>query len=106
MSENLTSKAFSEHLRTMFQVLLPGAEALPVELVEVEEQKSSPQVEQFSLIFRGPQTPVRPQKIYKLQHEKLGTFELFLVPLGPDKEGMLYQSCFNLLRKAGRSNPE
>jgi hypothetical protein len=45
-------------------------------------------------VFRGPKKPELPQKIYKLEHDKLGTFELFLVPIGLDKEGMRYQAIF------------
>ncbi len=37
----------------------------------------------FWLLFLGPLTPVLPQAIYPLKHDKLGTLELFMVPLGP-----------------------
>ncbi len=42
----------------------------------------------FSLVFRGPLTPVALQRIYPLEHATLGAFELFLVPIGPDQQGM------------------
>src|SRR5262249_14892857 len=93
------SKSFAENLHSVFRMLLPEGASLNLELIEVAEQNNSPQLEQFSVTFRGPLTPVCPQQIYKLEHERLGTMELFLVPLGPEKEGMLYQSCFNRLRK-------
>jgi hypothetical protein len=38
----------------------------------------------FALIFHGPPEPVRPQGIYRVEHDQLGTLELFLVPVGPD----------------------
>ena len=39
----------------------------------------------FSLLFRGPLTPVMPQAIYPLKHDKLGMLELFIVPIGPEE---------------------
>ena len=48
----------------------------------------------FSLIFRGPRAPVLPQRIYRLEHEAMGPLEIFIVPIGPDAEGMRYQAVF------------
>jgi hypothetical protein len=48
----------------------------------------------FSLLFRGPREIVLPQRIYPLSHTILGTFGLFLVPIGPDAEGMRYEAIF------------
>ena len=39
----------------------------------------------FSVVFHGPLEPVRPQGIYRLEHEHLGGLELFIVPLGPNE---------------------
>lgn len=39
----------------------------------------------FSVLFHGPLQPVLPQSIYRLEHERLGMLELFLVPLGPNE---------------------
>jgi hypothetical protein len=46
------------------------------------------------LLFRGPRTPVLPQRIYRLEHAVMGPLEIFLVPIGPDAEGMRYQAVF------------
>ena len=48
----------------------------------------------FSLVFRGPRDRVLPQRIYRLAHAEMGEFELFLVPIGPDGEGMRYEAVF------------
>jgi len=97
MLENLSSRVFSEHLHTTFQLRSPGAVPLPLELVEVAEKDHSPNVEQFSLVFRGPLTPHFPQGTYTFEHEKLGTADLFTVPLGPEGPGMRYQVIFSRL---------
>ncbi|HYL76329.1 MAG TPA: hypothetical protein VEU96_19110 [Bryobacteraceae bacterium] len=102
MLENLNSRAFSEHLRSTFQLKVPGAAPVPLELLEVAEKDPSPKVEQFSLIFRGPLTPHFRQGTYSFVHEKLGAFDLFVVPLGPDSNGMSYQVVFNRLRQPPR----
>ena len=48
----------------------------------------------FSLIYRGPLTPILPQQIYPVEHPELGTLELFLVPVGPEGGGMQYEAVF------------
>lgn len=53
----------------------------------------------FSIIFRGPQTPFIEQGTYRLE---IGTadaanraeLELFLVPVGHDANGCLYEAVF------------
>jgi hypothetical protein len=49
---------------------------------------------QFSLVFRGPQAPLLPQGTYRVTHPDMGAIALFLVPLGPDGEGMRYEAAF------------
>lgn len=38
----------------------------------------------FSIVLHGPLQPVMPQGTYRLEHDAIGTIELFLVPIGPD----------------------
>ena len=49
----------------------------------------------FSLLFRGPREFILPQKIHSMEHESLGKFEMFLVPIGPDEIGQRYEAIFN-----------
>jgi hypothetical protein len=49
----------------------------------------------FSLVFRcGKETPL-PQGTYTVEHERMGTLEIFLVPIGPDEGGLCYEAVFN-----------
>ena len=48
----------------------------------------------FCLVFAGPKDVVLPQKIYRIQHPKAGTMDIFLVPIGPDEGNMLYEAVF------------
>ena len=48
----------------------------------------------FSLIFRGPPQPVLPQMIYPMANDSLGPLDLFIVPVGPDAQGLCYDAVF------------
>ena len=48
----------------------------------------------FRLIFHGPMRPVHPQATLPLEHPELGRVEIFLVPIGPDAQGMQYEAIF------------
>lgn len=61
--------------------------SVDIELVDVTEHAApAPGTFRapFSLLFRGPLEPVMPQGIYRLEHEHIGTLELFVVPVQPD----------------------
>jgi hypothetical protein len=48
----------------------------------------------FSLSFRTSLTAPLPQSIYEVAHDELGVYEIFLVPVGPDGKGMVYEAIF------------
>jgi hypothetical protein len=97
----LTYDDFADRIGDGFDVPVADGESLPMELVEatVGSEPGGPGPDgrerlQFSLVFRGPATQVLPQRTYQLTHTELGHLELFLVPLGPDDEGMRYEAAF------------
>src|SRR5688572_20988507 len=45
----------------------------------------------FSLLFVAPKGPYLPQRIYPISHPSLGTFDLFVVPIGPLDGGNGYE---------------
>jgi hypothetical protein len=49
----------------------------------------------FSLIFLATDPRVLPQRLYRLEHERLGAVTIFLVPIAKDAEGVRYQATFN-----------
>lgn len=97
MAERLLKSQFAESLHSIFQVLLVEGQAYDLELVELREYNFNPRIEQFSLLFQGGLSMLLPQQIYNLAHPVMGTFEIFLVPLGPDasQKFYLYESVFN-----------
>lgn len=96
MLEKLTIESFAQHLNTRFRVAAEGSQPIELELVQADDLGSSEEHETFSLVFRGPlKGSFLPQGIYTFEHEGLSTFNLFVVPIGPDAEGMRYEAIFN-----------
>jgi len=62
---------------------------------QIQDGRSTPTQEQFSLLFYGPNDCNLGQGTFELEHETMGTFPLFLVPIGPDHQGLRYQAVFN-----------
>jgi hypothetical protein len=101
MLETFTQTTFAAHLGTHFHLTLTDGPGLSLELLDVTpwqpqtgDTVQAPRRAPFSVLFRGPMTPILPQRIYTLEHLHLGTFELFLVPIGPDQSGMRYEAVF------------
>jgi hypothetical protein len=99
MLNKLTHSDFAAHLNQTFRIHLESIPPLEAELIDVAPMGSEPQDEggrwAFSIVLRGPREPVLPQQIYPVEHEQMGTLDLFLVPLGPDKEGNIkYEAVF------------
>ena len=98
MLEKLSAEDFAPFLKEKFLINFSHSEPSPVYLIEINEKKStSPgsRRQPFSIIFRAAKDMIWPQGIYKIKHEKLGVLDLFLVPVGPDQEGMCYEAVFN-----------
>ena len=77
--------AFKSYLNSVFE-LHTAFGIVGVSLQEVGELPSSRGGECFSLLFRGGSRALR-QETYVLVHPSLGTFSLFLVPTGADRNG-------------------
>lgn len=96
--KDLNSKVFREQLHTQFKVQT-GGQLLQLELIEVADNNESPKMECFSLHLRGPINPRLEQKIHRLEHERLGEFEIFLTAISGDAQGTVYESVFHRFRK-------
>ena len=85
-------EAFSASVGEQFRLTAEGDE-ISAELIEAKklgEVRGRP----FALLFRVSDGPVLPQRIYPVDHDGLGQFELFIVPVGPDEVGMQYEAIF------------
>jgi hypothetical protein len=98
MLEDLAYSDFFERVGEEFRVTAGDGVAV-LALIEVTDlsrpESPSPRRKPFSLVFRGPFRPQLVQRIWPLEHAAFGRLEIFLVPIGPDAEGMRYEAVFN-----------
>lgn len=77
-----------------FELLLDG-EGVPLTLTKIQPlPPSGREAGAFVLEWRGPVDPVLPQAIYTLRRGE-DSFEIFIVPLRKDGEGVRYEAVFN-----------
>jgi hypothetical protein len=97
MSNELSIQDFAPYLHADFHVAMP--EGYELKLIDVTDS-SGGKLEQFSLIFMSPVSPWLQQGMYTLTHPQGSKLELFLVPIGPNAEGMRYEVIFSRLTKS------
>lgn len=96
MLETLTKETWEAYLEQSFDIDADSQQPLQIRLTEVSGygRRLGAQREAYSLMFRGPAQPVLMQRIYTVRHEKMGPLAIFLVPIGPDVQGMRYEAVF------------
>jgi hypothetical protein len=97
MAEKLEHAAFLENLQSTFRLTVDGSDWLELTLVEVSERKLAKRQEIFSIEFLCRSAAVLPQRMYRIEHESMGQFDLFLVPVRKDDQGVYYEAVFNRL---------
>ncbi len=91
--QSAVASTFAEHLNSTFRLRQEPA-TTELTLVEVSDGSTRRQVS-FALLFRGPHEPLFPQQIYPIEHDRLGRFDLFIVPVKRDAHGLYYEAVFN-----------
>lgn len=107
MLESLERNSFSPHVGEPFQLEIEAGQEVELVLREVKSLGSPPRPgeepktkgrlsrEPFSLLFHGPKDPSFPQRTYRIRHPVMGEIHVFLVPVGPDEDGLCYEAIFN-----------
>lgn len=102
--DELPRMAFSGAVGTDFDVHVGALETSTLRLQSVSDlvlpvgaPAPAPGKEGFSLLFTGPSKSSFPQGTYTIDHSKLGSFALFLVPLGPKGSTTSYEAVINRL---------
>lgn len=101
MAEDLSTLAAADFVPLLNQALTilfePGV-SIQGTLIEVQESENySPAPRKpFFIVLRTEQKDrYYPQGIYTVIHPEKGEIPLFLVPLGPDSQGMRYEAVFS-----------
>ena len=97
---NFTRAMFVPYVDTDFRIYTDSPKALKFTLVAVNDIGPVPDTtkagrESFVLKFRGNQ--LLRQNTYRIEHEVLGRFDLFLVPAGKNKKAIYSQAVVNRL---------
>lgn len=94
MLETFTLETFTQCLNSIFKVSTESG-TVDLELIEGGDYGSTPGHVQFSITFRGPREKPLSQRMYPMEHAELGSFDLFIVPIRHDKDGIYYEAVFN-----------
>ncbi len=79
---------------TPFRVEPGGGEPVELTLTEIIEKDRGPSWESFSLLFTGAGGTLL-QGTHEMEHDDLGSFLLFLVPIAHVGGEPLYEAVFN-----------
>jgi Domain of unknown function (DUF6916) len=97
--------AFARQVGTQFRIQLGALESRTLRLRSVSDlgpapapaHQPAPGREGFSLLFSGPAKPLLSQATYPVDHPRLGSFLLFLVPVGLRSSDPSYEAVINRL---------
>ena len=90
---------FAAALNTQFRVQPDSGAPVDLTLVQVSDVISAPRQEIFSVVFHGPRDTLLPQQMYRMENERLGAIQLFIVPIAQNADGYAYEAVFNRLKK-------
>ena len=96
----ITASTFEEYINTSFLIRTEELAEHKVELVQVKVIEKPGRAYGFSLLFSSDSGVELPQASYLFEHEKMGVFPLFIVPVKTPK-GMRYEAVFSRLRESG-----
>jgi hypothetical protein len=105
--DGVSVELWTELTNTVFQVADQKSQPIRLTLAKVVQGPNQlpsaagkgTGLESFSLVFSGPSDRLLTQQTYKFEHDRLGCFDLFIVPIGRTSAGCEYEAVFNRLLK-------
>jgi hypothetical protein len=98
----LTEETFSRHLYSTFRIYTSLLTGINLQLVNVKRRETTStkhdrpaKVDSFSVLFRGPQKSALESMTYRITHDQMGTFDLFISAVNDHKNERLYEAVFN-----------
>lgn len=89
---------FSSQLNQTFSLAV-GTASMSLTLIEIQPLQNQifpgQRRDPFCLIFQGASPITLPQQLYKISHPDIGEIEMFLVPIGVNPGGTLYQAVYS-----------
>lgn len=104
MPVTLNRETFAAHLNERFCAVIEPGNEVELKLVEVaalasgskgDESQRSLRQDPFTLVFSGPRDMPLEQGTFHVEHDQIGRFDLFLVPIGEDQSNRQYEAVFN-----------
>ncbi len=100
----MTRETFAPYVNTTF-TLDPGHTfPITITLIAVKDLRSELELKQnlpgrecFSLTFRAPEEDLPRQGTYRMRHDALGTFDLFVVPMTDSEGQRFFEAIINRL---------
>jgi hypothetical protein len=104
---SLVRSAFTRHVGDMFRIQVEASGPAALQLFKARDLRSTQSLlaqgrsidreHSFSLLFRGPVDRPLGQETYRFEHDQIGAFELFIVPMRAEHDGRYYEAIFNSL---------
>ncbi len=94
----LNRDEFAKLLGTSFVLNAGDDRTLDMKLTEVTPVRDRPHQVSFSMLFKLPADELVEQGLYDLKHEGVGKFQLLLVPIAQDPDGIVLEAVINLLK--------
>lgn len=103
MLEQFTIETFSPLEGQPFRLHVEGVPPVEMRLVSVKAipvsgwrpEEAAAHRQPFSLVFLCRSQYVLQQAIYRFEHEAIGVFEIFIVPVSRTTEGVSYEVVFS-----------
>jgi len=104
VDERVTNELFAPHVGERFELAPSDGEPFEAVLSSCDESSYGSREQwlasidrvPFSLVFHAPGGELLPQQIFTVRHPRVGDLEIFLVPLGPQRDGaMAYEAVFS-----------
>ena len=92
-----TKEQFSAHVDSTFRASLDSGESMELRFFRLDPAISNSIQESFSLMFKAPLDTPPVQNMFRLEHDKLGAMELFLVPVKQKDDCLVFEAVFNRL---------
>jgi hypothetical protein len=106
MSDFQTEDEFRQHLNTPFRVQVNAPKPIDLTLVGVESRPSEASEQQgmarYSVFFLGSPEFLLPQNTYRLAHDQMGEFDIFLVAIGKEADGYRYEAVYNYYKEGAQ----